>query len=86
MSKRKTKRPYRLYTANQIEQLFDYVIEQGETATALLTRINTRAAQHYVKKCNDVDERRLPISGRKSEAGREAKLTEAHSEFLIDYV
>lgn len=28
----------------------------------------------------------MPTSGRKSEAGRKSKLTEAHSEFLIDYV
>jgi hypothetical protein len=57
--KRKTREPYRRYTANQIEQLFDYVIEQGKTSKlpALLTRINTRTAQHYVKKYNDVDER-----------------------------
>ena len=53
--KRKTRSPYRRYTAHQIEQLFDYVIEQGKTAkeAALLTGINIRTAQHYIKKCND---------------------------------
>jgi transposase len=68
--------------------LFDYVIEQGKTAkdAALLTGINIRTAQHYIKKYNDDEERRLPLSGRKSGAGRKAKLTECHSQFLIDYV
>jgi transposase len=86
--KRKTRGPYRRYTAYQIEQLFDYVIEQGKTAkeAALLTGINIRTAQHYIKKYNDDDERRLPVSGRKSGVGRKAKLTQAHSQFLIDYV
>jgi hypothetical protein len=48
---RKTRGSYRRFTAHQIEQLFDYVIEQGKTAKkpALLIRINIRTAQHYVK-------------------------------------
>ncbi|OZJ01907.1 hypothetical protein BZG36_05095 [Bifiguratus adelaidae] len=45
MRKRKTRGPYRRYTAHQIERLFDYVIEQ---------------AQHYIKRYNDDEERRLP--------------------------
>jgi hypothetical protein len=46
--KRKTRGPYRRYTAHQIEQLFDYVIEQGKTAkeAALSIGINIRTAQH----------------------------------------
>lgn len=54
------------------------MIEQGKTAkeAALLTGINIRTAQHYIKKYNDDEERRLPLSGRKPGAGREAKLTE----------
>jgi transposase len=86
--KRKTRGPYRRYSAHQIEQLFDYVIEQGKTAkeAALLTGINIRTAQHYIKKYNDDEERRLPISGRKPGAGRKPKLTEGHSQFLIGYV
>jgi transposase len=85
---RKPRGPYRRYTAHQIEQLFDYVIEQGKTAkdAALLTGINIRTAQHYIKKYNDDEERRLPLSGRKPGAGRKAKLTGCHSQFLIDYV
>src|ERR1700719_819474 len=65
-------------SAHQIEQLFDYVIEQGKTAKegALLTGINIRTAQHYIKKYNDDEERRLPISGRMPGAGRKPKLTE----------
>jgi hypothetical protein len=60
---RKPRGPYRRYTANQIEQLFDYVIEQGYTAkdAALLTGINIRTAQHYIKKYNDDEEGRLPV-------------------------
>ena len=85
---RKTRGPYRRYTAHQIEQLFDYVIEQGKTAkdAALLTGINIRTAQNYIKGYNDDEERRLPINGRKLGAGRKTKLTEVHSQFLIGYV
>ena len=35
---------------------------------------------------NDDEERRLPVSVRKLGAGRKARLTEAHSQFLIEYV
>ena len=85
---RKPRGPYRRYTAHQIEQLFDYVIEQGKTAkdAAILTGINIRTAKHYIRKYNDDEERRLPISGRKPGDGRKAKLTECHSQFLIGYV
>jgi transposase len=85
---RKPRGPYRRYTAHQIEQLFDYVIEQGKTAkdAALLTGINIRTAQHYIRKYNDDEERRLPVSGRKPGAGRKAKLTECHSQFLMGYL
>src|SRR3984893_4308581 len=85
---RKPRGPYRRCTAHQIEQLFDYVIEQGKTAkdAALLTGINIRTAQRYIRKYNDDEERRLPVSGRKPGAGRKAKLTECHSQFLIGYV
>jgi transposase len=64
------------------------VIEQGKTAkdVALLTGINIRTAQHYIKKYNDDEERRLTLSGRKPGAGRKPKLTECHFQFLIDYV
>jgi transposase len=85
---RKTRGPYRPYTAHQIEQIFDYVIEQGKTAkdAALLTGINIRTAQHYIKKYNDDEERRLPVSSKKPGARRKAKLIESHSQFLIGYV
>jgi hypothetical protein len=48
---RKPGGPYPRYTAHQIEQLFDYVIEQGYTAkdVALLTGINIRTAHRYIK-------------------------------------
>jgi hypothetical protein len=58
--KRKKRGSYRRFTDHQIEQLFEYVSEQGNTAknAALLTGINIRTAQHYIKKYND-DERRF---------------------------
>src|ERR1700731_4176229 len=85
---RKPRGPYRRYAAHQIERLFYYVIEQGKTAkdAALLTGINIRTAQHYIKNYNDDEERRLPVSGRKPGAGLKAKLTDCHSQFLILYV
>jgi hypothetical protein len=52
----------------------------------LITGINVRTAQHYVKKYNDDEERRLPGSHRKPRFENMGKLTEAHSQFLIEYV
>jgi hypothetical protein len=48
---RKVRGPYRRYTGHQIEQVYNYVIEQGKAAkeAALLTGINVRAAQHCIK-------------------------------------
>jgi hypothetical protein len=58
---RKPRGPYRRYTTHQNEQLFDYVIEQDKTAkdAALLTGINIRTAQHYIRKYNDDEERQF---------------------------
>ena len=71
--KGRTRGPYRRYTTHQIEQLFVYVIELGKTAkeAALLTGINIRTARHCIKKYNEDEERRLPVSGRKLGAGTE---------------
>jgi hypothetical protein len=68
---RKARGPYRRYTAHQLEQLFDYVIEQDKTAkeAALLTGINVRTAQQYIKKYNDDEEKRLPVRCSKPTAG-----------------
>jgi hypothetical protein len=43
--------PYRRYTAHQVERLFYLVIEEGMTAkaAALMTGINIRTAQPYIK-------------------------------------
>jgi hypothetical protein len=83
--KRKMKGSYRRYTAHQIEQLFDYVFEQGKTTkeVAFLTGINIRTAQDHHKPYNDDEERRLPVCGRNSGAGHKAKLIQTHSQFLI---
>jgi transposase len=86
--KSKPRGSYRKYTADQVEKLFDLVIEEGRTAkeAALITGINIRTAQHYVKKYNDDEERRLPFGHRKPRVGHVGKLTDAHSEFLMDYI
>jgi transposase len=60
------------------------VIEEGKSAkdAALITGINIRTAQHYVKKYNDDENKCLPIRCSKPAAGRKGKLTEGHSKFL----
>ena len=75
-------------TFDQIEKLFDLVIEEGKTAkdAALITDINVGTAQHYLKRYNDDEERRLPVCHKKPRIGAKGKLTEAHTQFLIDYV
>lgn len=45
-----------------------------------------RTVQHYVKKYNDDEERRLPGGHRNPRVENMGKLTEAHSQFLIEYV
>ena len=48
---------YRRYNFDRVEKLFDLMIEQATTAkeAALMTGINIRTAQHYVKKYKDVE-------------------------------
>jgi hypothetical protein len=60
---RKPREPYRQYTAHQVEQLFNSVIEHGKTAkdAAFLAGINIRTAQHYIKKYNYDEERRVLV-------------------------
>ena len=66
IGKRKLKRrgSYRRYNDDQIEKLFDLVIEEGKAAkeAELITGINIRTAQHYVKRYNEDEERRLPVA------------------------
>lgn len=64
------------------------MIEEGKSAkdAALITGINIRTAQHYIKKYNDDEEKRLPIRCSKPAAGRKGKLTEEHSRFLVEYI
>ena len=53
---------YRQYTEDQVEKLYDLVIE-GEKAAkkaGLITGINISIAQHYIKRCNDYEEKHLP--------------------------
>ena len=86
--KSKPRGPYRRYTSNQIERLFDLVIEEAKTAkeAALITGINIRTAQHYIKKYNDDEERCLPGGCSKPRVRNLGKLTDAHSHFLMEYI
>ena len=88
VKKFKARGSYRRYTTDQIEKLFDLVIEEGKTAkdAALITGINIRTAQHYIKRYNDDEERRLPTRRGNSRVAHTSKLTEVHSQFLIDYI
>lgn len=87
-TKARARGSYRRYTPQQIEKLFDLVIEQGRTAkeAGLITGINVRTAQHYIKSYNKDEERRLPGVQRKPRIRCYGKLTEAQSQFLVDYV
>src|ERR1700738_2086260 len=64
---RKPRGSYRRYNLDQIEKLFDLVIEEGKTAKedALITSINVRTAQHYLKRYDDDEERHLPVCHKK---------------------
>ena len=64
------------------------MIEEGKTAkeATLITGINIRTAQHYIKKYNDDDERHLPDGYRKPRVRHLRKLTDAYSHFLMEYV
>ena len=63
------------------------MIEEGKTAkeATLITGINVRTAQHYVKKYNDDEERGLLCRYRKTKVRNGDKLTAAPSPFLIHY-
>jgi hypothetical protein len=74
--KLKSRGSYRRYNDDQIEKLIDLVLEEGKTAkeTVLITGINIRTAQHYVKRYNEDEERRLPVCHRKVQ-GLEPKVS-----------
>jgi hypothetical protein len=76
VKKSKARGCYRRYIPDQIEKLFDLVIEEGKTAkeAALITSINIRTAQHFIKKYNDDEEKRLPGIHRKPRVGRRGKI------------
>ena len=63
------------------------MIEEGKSAkdAALITDINIRTAQHYIKKYNDDKEKMLAYQMQQPAAGRKGKLTEEHSKFLVEY-
>jgi transposase len=53
---------------------------------ALLTGINVRTAQHYLKMYNSDAERRLPGTYNKPRRRPPSKLNESHSEFLTKFI
>ena len=73
--KLKPRGSYRRYNDDQIEKLFDLVIEEGKTAkeAALITGINIRTAQHYVKRYNEDEERRSSVCHRMPRMGAQSK-------------
>ncbi|KAF7728303.1 hypothetical protein EC973_006244, partial [Apophysomyces ossiformis] len=66
-TKARARGPYRRYTPQQIEKLFDLVIEEGRTAkeAGLIMGINVRTAQRYIESYNRDEERCLPGVQRK---------------------
>lgn len=86
--KAKTRVSYRKYTPEQIEKLFYLVIEENYTAkdAALLTGINVRTAQNYIKTYNNDIQRRLPGTYNKPRGRPRSKLTDEHSKFLLDHI
>ncbi|KAI9502136.1 hypothetical protein BX070DRAFT_178703, partial [Coemansia spiralis] len=84
----KARGSYRRYTPQQIEKLFDLVIEEGRSAkeAALMAGINVRTAQHYVKTYRDDEQKRLPGIERKPRNGRPRKLNETHTRFCTQLV
>ncbi|KAG1452568.1 hypothetical protein G6F46_012474 [Rhizopus delemar] len=67
--------------------LFDLIIAEGFTTkdAALVTGINIRTAQSYVKTYNNDPQKRLPGSHNKPRGRPCSNLTEEHSKFLVDY-
>lgn len=62
------------------------MIEEGKTSKAavLMTGIDFRTDEHYIRKCNENKESRLPFNAKKVISGRKLKLTEVQSQFLMD--
>ena len=84
---RELRGPYRKYNSQQIQQLFDYVIEMGMTAkrALLLVGIKVRTGQHYVRQYKIENEMVVHTSVTKKARGRPPTLIDEHTAFLIDY-
>ena len=85
--KREVHGPYRKYNSQQIQQLFDYVIETGMTAkrASLLVGIKVRSGQYYVHQYKIENEMVVHTAATKKVRGRPPTLTNEHTAFLIDY-
>ncbi|PHZ13569.1 uncharacterized protein RHIMIDRAFT_291260 [Rhizopus microsporus ATCC 52813] len=84
----KTRGSYRKCTVEQIEKLFDFIIEEGFIIkdAALVSGINLYTAQNYVKTYNNDSQKRLPGTYNKPCGRSCSKLTKEHSKFFVDYV
>ncbi|KAG1468826.1 hypothetical protein G6F56_003614 [Rhizopus delemar] len=84
----KSRGSYRKYIVKQIQKLFDLIIEEGFTTkdATLVTGINIRTAQNYVRVYNNDPQKRLPGSYNKPRGRPCSKLTEEHFKCLVDYV
>lgn len=79
---------YRSYSAAQIQELLDLVIERGISArqAGLAVGIVVRTAQHYVKLYKDDEEKRLPGARKLTRVGgNNRKLEPKHTDFLCNY-
>ncbi|KAJ1732728.1 hypothetical protein LPJ61_001917, partial [Coemansia biformis] len=80
--------PPERYTPQQIEWLFDLVIEEGRTAkkAVLAVGINVRTAQNYVKMYRDDEQGRLPGAAHRPRTGCRGELNSAHTQFLTAFI
>jgi transposase len=74
---------YRTYSPEQVQGLFDLVIEEGLSARKAnaIVGIVERTAQNYVQTYKEDEEKRLP-GGRKQRISWERKLQPHHTNFL----
>jgi transposase len=79
--------PYRKYTKQQIQELFDLVsIGWSARQASLRTGIVVRTGQHYIRTYNLDEEKRVPGGGQNSHlGGNDKKLDIHHTKFLIDF-
>ncbi|OAD79065.1 Homeodomain-like DNA binding domain-containing transcription factor [Phycomyces blakesleeanus NRRL 1555(-)] len=78
---------YHKYMPEQVQGLFELVIENGWTAKMAAKKmgINVRTGQNYIAQYRKDEEQRLPGSTGKRSVSTPPKLLQQHSSFLIVY-